>query len=276
MKEITVCGIQIESKPCDIEYNIDNSIVWIEKCVEQYFPKLVVFPETVTTGFNTGLSAKKLNSLVDKIPGKTTEKITQAAKKYKTYVIWTTYERAGNNKVYNSAVLISDKGKIVGVYRKVHPFPTERKWTVAGDKVDVFKTDIGKIGMMICFDGDFPELARINGIKGAEIIARPSAFLRSFDTWKLTNTARAYDSRAYLIAVNVVGKDNGDTYYYGHSMIVSPHGQRIAQALCREEIVYAKLTKDPLKYASYGSNSPMLSDNIKSRNPKAYKEILDK
>lgn len=260
MKNIKVCGIQIECKPCDIEYNIDKSIKWIAKCIEQHSPKLIVFPETVTTGFNTGLTAKELNNIVDKIPGKTTDKITKAAKKYNTYIIWTTYERAPDNKVYNSAVLISDKGEIIGVYRKIHPFPSEKAWTIPGNKIEVYNTDIGNIAMMICYDGDFSELARIIGIKGVDIIARPSAFLRSFDTWKLTNEARAYDSQAYLIATNLIGKDKGENYYYGHSMIVTPHGHRLAQALCREEIIYATLTRDPLKYASYGTNSHMVSE----------------
>ncbi len=275
MKNITVCGIQIEIKPCDIDFNIKKSISWIEKCIENHNPDLIVFPETVSTGFNTGLSAKELNGLVDKIPGETTDDIAKTAKENKVHIVWTTYERADNGKVYNSAVLINNMGEIAGVYRKTHPFPLEKKWTVPGEKVEVYNTDIGNIGIMICYDGDFPELARIMGIKKSEIIVRPSAFLRSFDTWKLTNTARAYDSQSYLVAVNAVGNDAGENCYYGHSMIVSPHGRRIAQGLCRDEIIYAELNEDPMKYASYGSDSPMISDNIKLRNPDVYGEILE-
>ncbi|MBN2407473.1 MAG: carbon-nitrogen hydrolase family protein [Elusimicrobia bacterium] len=275
MKEITVCGVQMESRACDIGYNIQRGAEWIEKCRDMYKPHLVVFPETVTTGFNTGLKPKELYELIDDIPGKTTDKIQESARKNRIHVVWTTYERAEAGRVYNSSVLIGSDGRIVGIYRKIHPFPAEEEWTMPGDSVEVYDTEIGKIGMMICFDGDFAELARIMGIKGADVITRPSAFLRSFDTWKLTNTARAYDSRAYIIATNQVGKDAGDGYYYGHSMIVDPLGRRIAQALCREEIVYAVLEKEPLKYASYGSNILMPADNIKSRRPSAYKDILN-
>ncbi len=274
-KNLKVCGVQMESKPADIDYNNRKGIRWINKCNDEYSADLVVFPETVTTGFNTGLSPKKLHDLVDEIPGKTTQKIAEAARDTGTFVVWPTYEKGPDKKVYNSSVLISDKGKIVGVYRKVHPFPAEQEWTVPGNKVEVYDTGIGKIGMIICFDGDFAELARIMGIKGVEVIARPSAFLRSFDTWKLTNASRAYDSRAHLIGVNQVGTDNSDSLYYGHSMIVTPQGQRISQALCNEEIIYATLTDKPLKYASYGDSMPMLSDNIKLRRPEVYKEILN-
>jgi beta-ureidopropionase len=273
-KDLVVCGAQIGSVTADIDANLEKGDEWIERCVDNYSADLVVFPETVTTGFNTGLSSEKLNNLVDEIPGKTTKKITDAARKHRTHVIWTTYEKAPGGKVYNSAVLITDRGDIAGVYRKVHPFPAETEWTVPGNSAEVFTTDIGKIGMFICFDGDFAELARIMGIKGADIIARPSAFLRSFDTWSLTNRARAYDSRAHLVAVNQVGSDNSDSNYYGHSMIVTPQGHRIAQALSNEEIVYAKLSKEPINYASYGDSIPMLSDNIKLRRPEAYEGLL--
>ncbi|MGM0441678.1 MAG: carbon-nitrogen hydrolase family protein [Elusimicrobiota bacterium] len=275
-KNLKVCGVQMESKPADIDYNINKGVSWINKCADEYSADLVVFPETVTTGFNTGLSPEELHDLVDDIPGKTTQKISEAARDNSTFVIWTTYERGPDKKVYNSAVLISDKGDIVGVYRKVHPFPAEKEWTVPGNKVEVYDTGIGKIGMIICFDGDFAELARIMGIKGVDIIARPSAFLRSFDTWNLTNSARAYDSRAHLIGVNQIGTDNSGSHYYGHSMIVTPQGQRIAQALCNEEVIHATLTDKPLKYASYGDSIPMLSDNIELRRPEVYKDILGK
>ncbi|MFH1414811.1 MAG: carbon-nitrogen hydrolase family protein [Elusimicrobiota bacterium] len=272
---LTVCGIQIESITCDIDGNITKALEWIERCKESYEPDLVVFPETYTTGFATGLNAEELSNLVDQIPGKTTDKIAEAAKKYSVNIVWPTYEPASEKGVYNSAVLIGDDGDIKGVYRKIHPFPTEKEWTVPGTGIDVYETSIGRIGMMICYDGDFPELARIMGIKKCDIIVRPSAFLRSFDTWKLTNSARAYDSRAYVVAVNAVGKDKGEQYYYGHSMIVSPLGHRLAQGLCREEVIYATLSNEPLKYASYGSEAPMLSDNIGLRNPSAYKGLLE-
>ncbi len=275
MKRIRVCGVQFEPALCDIEANLEEGAGWIERCANEYGADLVVFPETVTTGFATGLAPRKLSALVDKIPGKTTGRICEAARKHKVHVVWTTYEPAGDERVYNSAVLIEPTGEIKGVYRKIHPFPAEAEWTLPGNSVEVYKTDIGNIGMMICFDGDFPELARIMGKKKVQVIVRPSAFLRSFDTWLLTNSARAYDSRAYLVGVNLIGRDGGDSYYYGHSMILSPHGRRLAQGLCRPEIVHADLTGKEFKYASYGSSAGMPADNIKGRNESAYGGLVD-
>ena len=70
----------------------------------------------------------------------------------------------------------------------------------AGNRADVFETALGSIGMILCYDGDFPELSRLLAVKGAEIIVRPSALLRSFDIWYITNAARAYDNHVYVVA----------------------------------------------------------------------------
>jgi predicted amidohydrolase len=194
-------------------------------------------------------------------------------------VVYTTYERGENeDTVYNTAILINDEGKIIGKYRKTHPFPTERKegggWTTPGDKADVFDTKLGKIGMIICYDGDFPELCRVEAIKGAEIIVRPSALLRSYDIWQFVNQARAYDNHVYFIAVNSVGSDAGGSYYFGSSMIIDPTGWKLAQARGCDEIISAKLNPDPIKYVSHGTKSPMIFDHLEDRNINVYKEIL--
>jgi predicted amidohydrolase len=117
-------------------------------------------------------------------------------------------------------------------------------------------------------------LSRVLAIQGAEIITRPSALLRSFEIWDMTNKARAYDNHVYIIAVNSVGGDAGDNYYFGSSMIISPIAQKLAQARGTEEIISAKLDPNPLKHVTYGSNSPMIFDHLEDRNLEVYKDIL--
>ncbi|HRU52381.1 MAG TPA: carbon-nitrogen hydrolase family protein [Planctomycetota bacterium] len=275
MKKIVVAGIQIAAIPQKIEANIEKSIAWLEKAILKTRAMLYVFPESMTTGFTPGMPVEQLWELVDVIPGKTTEAMCAVAKQHKVYVVWTTYERGPKkNIVYNSAILIGPTGCILGVYRKTHPFCTEQSWTTAGDSVCVVETEIGKIGIMICYDGDFPELARVMAIKGAEIIVRPSAFLRSADIWALTNEARAYDNHTYIVAVNAVGTDAGGIIHFGNSMIVSPIAQCLAQARSQEEIVFAKIDPNPLQTISYGIDSPMLLNHMQDRNIKVYEEIL--
>lgn len=266
MKEFIAAGIQMAVKPNDIDANIEKACNWLEKAVKEPKAELIVFPETITTGFNPNLPREELYSLIDSIPGKTTEKIQEKAKEYKVHIVWPTYERGKKGVIYNTAVLIGPGGKIIGRYRKTHPFPTEKEWTTAGDETEVFETELGKIGMIICYDGDFPELCRVMALKGAEIIVRPSAFLRSFDIWSLTNCARAYDNQTYLIAVNTIGSDAKGNYYFGRSMIVDPLARRVAQASSGEEIVSARLDPKALKES--------LVSHLKDRNIKAYRGIL--
>ncbi|NUM36240.1 MAG: carbon-nitrogen hydrolase family protein [Candidatus Brocadiae bacterium] len=275
MKEITVAGVQMTIEPHKIENNIQKAVLWLEKAVRVSHADLVVFPESITTGFVPGVSTEELYKSVDTIPGKMTEKICKAAKDLGVYVVFPTYERGEEkNIVYNSAALISPKGEVLGAYRKTHPFPKERAWTTPGYETPVWDTEIGKIGIVICYDGDFPELSRVIAMKGAEILVRPSAFLRSFDIWCLTNSARAYDNHVYVVAVNAVGTDAGGTLYFGNSMIVSPIAQRLAQARSQEEILFAKLDPNPLMKVSYGVDSPMIFNHLQDRNIKSYNGIL--
>jgi len=111
-------------------------------------------------------------------------------------------------------------------------------------------------------------------MKGAEIIVRPSALLRSFEIWKLTNAARAYDNHVYLAGINAIGPDATGNYYFGNSMIVSPIAQQLALATAGETIISAKLDPDPLKYMSYGIKKPMIFNHLEDRNIKVYEGIL--
>jgi len=279
MKSFTAAGIQMAVVPNQPQANIEKALRLLEQAVAEYGAQLVVFPESVTTGFTPAMPTEAFHALLDTIPGRLTLPIQEAARKLKVHVVWPTYE-AGESKsiIYNSAALITPDGEIGALYRKTHPFPTERKegggWTTPGSDPIVCKTELGNIGLMVCYDGDFPELARVEALAGAEIIVRPSAFLRSFEIWELTNRARAYDNHVYFIAVNAVGSDASGQFYFGHSMIVNPIARKLAQARGTEEILAAPLDPDPLRYLTYGTHSPQWFDHLEDRNLQAYQGIL--
>jgi predicted amidohydrolase len=233
----------------------------------------------VTTGFVTGLTADELWDLVDEAPGRITHAVQAAAKGLGVHVVWPSYRRGPERGVvYNSSILIGPDGEIIGIYDKTHPFPLERcdcgGWVTLGKRADVFETALGSIGMILCYDGDFPELSRLLAVKGAEIITRPSALLRSYDIWYITTCARAYDNHVYVVATNSVGPDAGGSFYFGHSMIVTPIAWRLAQARGGEEIVSAKLDPDPLRYVTWGSKNLQVFDHLQDRNLELYEEIL--
>jgi predicted amidohydrolase len=279
VKDFIAACVQIAITPNDVDANVQKGLIWLEKAAREYDAELVVFPETVTTGYDTGLSAEELWDLVDDAGGKITAPVQEKAKELGVHVVWGSYRRAGpRGAVYNSAILIDDQGEIAGIYDKTHPAPWERQdgggWALVGERADVFKTSLGDIGMIICYDGDFPELSRLLAVKGAEIIIRISALQRSYDIWYITNAARAYDNHVYLIASNLVGPDASGNYGFGHSMILNPIAWRLAQARGTQEIIAARLDPDPLRYITWGSKSLQNFDHLEDRNLKLYEEIL--
>jgi predicted amidohydrolase len=256
---------------------MEKGVEWLEKAVQEHQAELVVFPETVTTGYETGLSAEELWDLVDEAPGTITHKIQEAAQRLGVYVVWPSYRRGEKRgMVYNSSMLIGPQGSIVGIYDKTHPAPWERRdhggWAEVGSRADVFETPLGNIGMIICYDGDFPELSRLLAVKGVEIIVRASALQRSYDIWYVTSAARAYDNHVYVLASNLVGPDACGNYGFGHSMIINPIAWRLAQARGTEEIVSAKLDPDPMRYITWGSKTLQSFDHLEDRNLELYKE----
>jgi predicted amidohydrolase len=279
MKEFMAACVQIAITPNDVQANIDKGVAWLEKAVREYEAELVVFPETVTTGYETGLNAEDLWELVDEAPGRMTRDIQLAARALRVHVVWPSYRRGTERGVvYNSAILIGPDGGLIGIYDKTHPAPWERRdgggWATVGNRADVFKTALGNIGMIICYDGDFPELCRLLAVRGAEVIVRVAALQRSYDIWYITNAARAYDNHVYVVASNLVGPDACSNYGFGHSMIINPIAWRLAQARGTEEIIAAKLDPDPLRYITWGSKSLQAFDHLDDRNLELYGEIL--
>jgi predicted amidohydrolase len=284
VKRFIIAGAQYAVRPNAIKENVEKAAVWVETAVREHGSRLVVLPESSTTGFTPGMPVPEFYRLVEPVDGPSVKAMCKVARDCRAWICFPTYERGKKkNTIYNSAILISDRGRVAGVYRKTHPFPTERidrtragggGWTTPGTELPVFDCGFAKVGITICYEGDFPELSRILALKGAEVILRPSALLRSFEIWDLTTRARAYDNHVYMMAVNAVGPDAGGSYYFGHSMIVSPIAQKLAQARGGEEIISAELDPQPLKFVTYGSRSPQIFDHLEDRNVKIYGEIL--
>jgi deaminated glutathione amidase len=277
MRAFTAAAVQLAPlpgpvTPALVAANSAKGAEWARRCVEASGAELVVLPETASTGFVTGLDPDELWDVVSEIPGPVTEPLQDAARDLGVHLVWGTYERGPQRGVvYNASVLIGPSGDVLGVYRKTHPFCTELRsrggWVTPGDEVSVVETPLGRIGQIICFDGDYPELSRITAVRGAEIIVRPSALLRSADIWELTNRSRAYDNHVFVIGANATGADPAGTIYFGNSMIVTPIAEVVARAASHECWVTARL--DPataLASLTPGSNVGQVFDHLADRN----------
>ncbi|QDV48700.1 carbon-nitrogen hydrolase family protein [Gimesia fumaroli] len=152
---------------------------------------LVVLPESITV-YGTKLPYAEC---AEPIPGPSTKYFGQLAKKHDLYIVVGLYERA-EHLVYNVAVLIGPDGDIVGKYRKVTlPRGEIEGGVTPGHEYPVFETRFGKVGMMICYDGFFPEVARELSKNGAEVIAWP--------VWgcnPMLGAARACENHVYVIS----------------------------------------------------------------------------
>jgi predicted amidohydrolase len=277
MRAFTAAAVQLAPLPGPlsaetIKGNLAKCVEWVDRCAGATGAELVVLPESATTGFTPGLDAENLWDLVSEIPGPVTEPLQEVARRLGVHVVLGTYERGPERGVvYNAAALIDPSGDVLGVYRKTHPFCTEMRsrggWVTPGDEVSVVQTELGAIGMIICFDGDYPELARIIAVRGAEVIVRPSALLRSADIWDLTNRARAYDNHVYVVGANATGVDPAGVLYFGNSMIVTPIADVVARAASHECWVSARLDPEAaMRSLTPGSSVAQVFDHLADRN----------
>jgi predicted amidohydrolase len=152
---------------------------------------LVVLPETLTYyGTRLGYAA-----CAETIPGPSTNYFGELSKRLNLYIVAGLVER-DHNVLYNVAVLIGPDGRVVGKYRKVTlPDGEVKGGLMPGDEYPVFDTRFGKVGLMVCYDGFFPEVARELAIRGAEVIAWP--------VWGCNpdlGRARACENQVYLVS----------------------------------------------------------------------------
>lgn len=175
---------------------------------------------------------------------------------------------ASNGKIANRSIFLSDKGEIAARYDKIHLFDVDLKngesyressVFVAGDKAVVADSPWGKIGLSICYDVRFPHLYRGLAKAGASIITVPAAFTVPTGQahWHTLLRARAIENGAFVIAPGQCGTHAGDRQTYGHSLIIDPWGEILAEAGEQPEVIYADL--DLSKVDHVRSSVPALS-----------------
>ncbi|PJI08395.1 MULTISPECIES: carbon-nitrogen hydrolase family protein [Clostridium] len=270
--KIKVSCVQMRPILKDVKTNLEKMTEFIEQVMKkQSNTDLIVFPELITSGYEC--EDEFYNFAETMQDGLSIKVIGELAKKYNTNIIYGFPERDSNksNIIYNSSVFIDNSGKAIDTYRKVHLFDTEKKYFTPGSEFPVFDTSFGKIGIMICWDTAFPEVARIYSLKGAELIVVSTNWEKPYsDDWDLVTRARAFDNCVYLAAANRIGDDK-NLGFFGHSKIVDPLGKPIKELNEEVEgIISAELdleTPKKLRKEYYTF--------FKDRRPELYKEIIN-
>ena len=190
--------------------------------------------------------------------GPTVSRMREVAREHGIVLIVPWYEEEQPGVYYNTACVIERDGTIVGKYRKTHiphvgPCFWEKFYFKPGNLgYPVFDTSVGRIGLIICYDRHFPEVARELGIKGAELVFNPSATVESLSRylWELEQPAHAVANGFWMAASNRVGVEAplNPARFYGSSYFCSPRGKIIAQASdSDDEVLVADLDLDEIR-----------------------------
>lgn len=204
--------------------NLETNYEQIHSLAEQADADLAVFPELCVTGYD--LTTVRDHAVT--VPGDLTDPLVSIAACTDTELIVGLPERH-DDTVYNAFVLIDDDG-VQSIYRKSHPWGDESTAFGTGAGPVVAETSVGRVGFLLCYDLNFPELALAYADAGCDVLAVGSAWRRSFEhDWRLLCRSRALDGTCYMVGSNHVGSQSG-RHHAGGSLIAGPRGNVITQA----------------------------------------------
>jgi 5-aminopentanamidase len=190
--------------------------------------KLILFPEMYLTGYSV---EENIQRLAEEVPGPSVNRLAKLAERNDICICMGLPEKSpASQQLFNSLVCLSNRGEIIAVYRKLHLFDEEKKLFTPGDELQIIDTAIGRIGLLICYDFEFPELARAITLRGADVLLVSSANMQPWcDHQQVYVRARAMENQVFLALANRVGSEKGFNFC-GNSVLVNPMGKILAHA----------------------------------------------
>lgn len=239
--------------------------------------QLVVFPECALTGYCFEDRAEAF-ALAETVPGESTRSVEAVCRETGQFAIFGLLER-DRDRFFNACVLVGPDG-IAGAYRKVHmPGLGVDKLADRGDRpFQVHAAGPARIGMHICYDGSFPESARVMALDGADLLVLPTNWpAAAICMAEHVVNARAHENHVYYMAVNRVGEERGFRFV-GRSRICHPTGTIIAEAAHEEEAVFyadldLALPRDKHLVRVPGKHE---IDRWRDRRPEMYERIVER
>lgn len=258
MKSIKIAWIQGKSQ-VDLNKNLDYYTQKIHDVCsrgEVTSPLLVVLPELFLWDYFPRQEEKTNFDLAIELDSEEIKHFQNLAKELKIILILPFFEKRTDGIYHNSCLIIEENGEIIAHYRKMHipddPGFYEKYYFTPGDLgFVVAKTSVCNIGILICWDQWFPEAARINALKGADLIVYPTAIAwdindpkevqsRELESWKVVMRSHAITNNVYIAAVNRVGQE-GHLLFWGHSFIADPYGNIIHEDKTEEAVTLAEI-----------------------------------
>jgi predicted amidohydrolase len=227
-KRLRAAAAQTLARLGDVHHNIEVSTHLVDEAVRQG-AELVVLPECMNTGYLFD-SADHCRALAETVPnGAFVSAMSSLARKHDIFIASGITEWDGvRGRIFNSGIMLDRKGEVAVHYHKQFLATHDQNWFSFGERgCPVVDTDLGRIGLMICFDGRIPEIARSLALQGAEIIVDMANFF-AMDQADMWGPARSYENGVWLVAATKAGYERS-IYYPGGSMIVDPNGRVVAK-----------------------------------------------
>ncbi|XP_048396560.1 omega-amidase NIT2 isoform X1 [Stegostoma tigrinum] len=210
--------------------------------------KVVALPECYNSPYGTNYFPE----YAEKIPGESTQMLSEVAKEHGIHLIGGSIPEEDAGKLYNTCTVFAPNGSMLLKYRKIHLFDIdvpgkicfrESKTLSPGNTLSTFDTPYCKVGIGICYDMRFAELAQIYSKRGCQLLVYPGAFNMTTGPahWELLQRARAVDNQVYVATVSPARNENDSYVAWGHSSVVNPWGEVVTKAGHTETIVYADI-----------------------------------
>ncbi|MCS6852302.1 MAG: carbon-nitrogen hydrolase [Gemmataceae bacterium] len=274
--QFTVALVQMRCGP-NPEENLRRALAQIEAAAASG-TDVVCLPELFRTPYFCQREAPEFFDLAEPIPGPTSERLAEAARRAGVVVVASLFERRSPGVYHNTAVVFDTDGSLLGRYRKMHipddPLYYEKYYFTPGDLgFQVFQTRRARIGTLVCWDQWFPEAARLTALRGAEILVYPTAIgwhprekaaygTVQHQAWELMQRSHAIANGVWVAAVNRVGHEgpsDGGLEFWGASFVCDPFGVVVARASHdREELLLA--TCDRRRIETTRRHWPFLRD----------------
>uniref|UniRef100_A0A673BJ59 omega-amidase n=1 Tax=Sphaeramia orbicularis TaxID=375764 RepID=A0A673BJ59_9TELE len=210
--------------------------------------KVVLLPECFNSPYGTGFFA----SYAERIPGESTQMLSEIAKENKVYLVGGSIPEEDGGKLYNSCTVFNPDGELILKHRKIHLFDIsvpgkihfqESETLSPGNSLSMFETPFCKIGVGICYDIRFAELAQLYSRKGCQLLVYPGAFNMTTGPahWELLQRGRAVDNQVYVATASPARDETASYVAWGHSTVVSPWGEVVSKAGPEEAVIYADI-----------------------------------
>lgn len=272
---IKIAGFQLEPVILDKKRNLESCLEKIKSAAKQG-AQLIVFPEAALSGYVYSSLAEAL-PVVEPVPGPSTERILNYCRELNVHVIIGLIEE-DRGKYYNTAAFVGPSG-LIGKYRKLHlPYIGIDRFLNHGNlPLRVYDTDLGRIGLGICYDMSFPEHGRVLALLGAEVIVIITNWPESIEAApRYIIYTRAIENHVHYLAVNRAGEERG-VKFIGRSTFVDCSGKLVAEGKpYGEDVLYAGI-EPALAREKYEVKIPgeLEVDCLKDRRPEMYGVITD-